>query len=105
MSKLVRGFRDIFEPQSNLFTELENCARGVLRRYGFSELRLPTVEQKELFVKSTGETTDIVQKEMYTFEDAGHRQLAIRPEGTPGVVRAYLENNFTQAVPLRRVDG
>ena len=47
MSKLVRGFRDIFEPQSNLFTELENCARGVLRRYGFSELRLPTVEQKE----------------------------------------------------------
>ena len=73
--------------------------------YGFSELRLPTVEQKELFVKSTGETTDIVQKEMYTFEDAGHRQLAIRPEGTPGVVRAYLENNFTQAVPLRRVDG
>ena len=105
MSKLVRGFRDIFEPQSNLFTELENCARGVLRRYGFSELRLPTVEQKELFVKSTGETTDIVQKEMYTFEDAGHRQLAIRPEGTPGVVRAYLENNFTQAAPLRRVDG
>ena len=102
MSKLVRGFRDIFEPQSNLFTELENCARGVLRRYGFSELRLPTVEQKELFVKSTGETTDIVQKEMYTFEDAGHRQLAIRPEGTPGVVRAYLENNFTQAAPVQK---
>lgn len=102
MSKLVRGFRDIFEPQSNLFTELENCARGVLRRYGFSELRLPTVEQKELFVKSTGETTDIVQKEMYSFEDAGHRQLAIRPEGTPGVVRAYLENNFTQAAPVQK---
>ena len=102
MSKLVRGFRDIFEPQSNLFTELENCARGVLRRYGFSELRLPTVEHKELFVKSTGETTDIVQKEMYSFEDAGHRQLAIRPEGTPGVVRAYLENNFTQAAPVQK---
>ncbi len=102
MSKLVRGFRDIFEPQSTLFTELENCARGVLRRYGFSELRLPTVEQKELFIKSTGETTDIVQKEMYAFEDAGHRQLAIRPEGTPGVVRAYLENNFTQAAPVQK---
>lgn len=102
MSKLVRGFRDIFEPQSALFTELESCARGVLRRYGFSELRLPTVEQKELFVKSTGETTDIVQKEMYAFEDAGHRQLAIRPEGTPGVVRAYLENNFTQAAPVQK---
>ena len=102
MAKLVRGFRDIFEPQSNYFTELENCARGVFSLYGFSELRLPTVEQKELFVKSTGETTDIVQKEMYAFEDAGHRQLAIRPEGTPGVVRAYLENNFVQQAPVQK---
>ncbi|MBR4591704.1 MAG: histidine--tRNA ligase [Elusimicrobiaceae bacterium] len=102
MAKLVRGFRDIFEPQSNYFTELENCARGVFALYGFSELRLPTVEQKELFIKSTGETTDIVQKEMYAFEDAGHRQLAIRPEGTPGVVRAYLENNFVQQAPVQK---
>ncbi len=102
MAKLVRGFRDIFEPQSNQFTELENCARGVFSTYGFGELRLPTVELKELFVKSTGETTDIVQKEMYAFEDAGHRQLAIRPEGTPGVVRAYLENNFVQNAPVQK---
>ena len=102
MAKLVRGFRDIFEPQANAFTELENCARGVFSTYGFGELRLPTVELKELFVKSTGETTDIVQKEMYAFEDAGHRQLAIRPEGTPGVVRAYLENNFVQNAPVQK---
>ena len=102
MAKLVRGFRDIFEPQSKNFTELENCARGVFSLYGFGELRLPTVELKELFIKSTGETTDIVQKEMYAFEDAGHRQLAIRPEGTPGVVRAYLENNFTQNAPVQK---
>ena len=102
MAKLVRGFRDIFEPQSKNFTQLENCARDVFARYGFSELRLPTVELKELFVKSTGETTDIVQKEMYAFEDAGHRQLAIRPEGTPGVVRAYLENNFVQNAPVQK---
>ena len=102
MAKLVRGFRDIFEPQSNQFTELENCARGVFSAYGFGELRLPTVELKELFVKSTGQTTDIVQKEMYAFEDAGHRQLAIRPEGTPGVVRAYLENNFVQQAPVQK---
>lgn len=103
MAKLVRGFRDIFEPQSNQFTQLENCARGVFSNYGFGELRLPTVELKELFVKSTGETTDIVQKEMYAFEDAGHRQLAIRPEGTPGVVRAYLENNFVQNAPVQKL--
>ena len=102
MAKLVRGFRDIFEPQSKNFTQLENCARGVFSLYGFSELRLPTVELKELFIKSTGETTDIVQKEMYAFEDAGHRQLAIRPEGTPGVVRAYLENNFVQNAPVQK---
>ena len=102
MAKLVRGFRDIFEPQSKNFTELENCARGVFSLYGFGELRLPTVELKELFVKSTGETTGIVQKEMYAFEDAGHRQLTIRPEGTPGVVRAYLENNFTQNAPVQK---
>ena len=67
MSKLVRGFRDIFEPQSNLFTELENCARGVFSTYGFGELRLPTVELKELFVKSTGETTDIVPEYLYRY--------------------------------------
>lgn len=103
MAKLVRGFRDIFEPQSKYFTELENCARSVFSLYGFGELRLPTVELKELFVKSTGETTDIVQKEMYAFEDAGHRQLAIRPEGTPGVVRAYLENNFVQNAPVQKL--
>ena len=102
MTKLVRGFRDIFEPQAKNFTQLENCARDVFAVYGFSELRLPTVELKELFVKSTGETTDIVQKEMYAFEDAGHRQLAIRPEGTPGVVRAYLENNFVQNAPVQK---
>lgn len=103
MAKLVRGFRDIFEPQANAFTQLEACARSVFSTYGFGELRLPTVELKELFVKSTGETTDIVQKEMYAFEDAGHRQLAIRPEGTPGVVRAYLENNFVQNAPVQKL--
>ena len=102
MAKLVRGFRDIFEPQSKNFTQLETCARRIFSVYGFGELRLPTIELKELFVKSTGETTDIVQKEMYAFEDAGHRQLAVRPEGTPGVVRAYLENNFVQNAPVQK---
>lgn len=103
MTKLVRGFRDLFSPYSDNFTELEACARGVFKRYGFAELRIPTVEQKELFVKSTGETTDIVQKEMYAFEDAGGRSLALRPEGTPGVVRAYLENNFPQNAPVQKL--
>ena len=82
-------------------TALENAARKVFKLYGVQELRIPTVELKELFVKSTGTTTDIVQKEMYAFE-ASHHTVALRPEGTPGVVRAYIENNFSQAEPVQQ---
>ena len=103
MTKLVRGFRDIFAPQSGNFAELENAARRVFALAGAAEIRIPTVELKELFVKSTGDTTDIVQKEMYSFEDAGGRVLALRPEGTPGVVRAYIENNFAADAPVQKL--
>ena len=82
-------------------TALENAARKVFKLYGVQELRIPTLELKELFVKSTGTTTDIVQKEMYAFE-ASHHTVALRPEGTPGVVRAYIENNFSQAEPVQQ---
>jgi len=99
----VRGFRDIFAPQSDNFAELEGAARRVFALAGASEIRIPTVELKELFVKSTGDTTDIVQKEMYAFEDAGGRTLALRPEGTPGVVRAYIENNFAANSPVQKL--
>ncbi|MDR0645817.1 MAG: histidine--tRNA ligase [Elusimicrobiota bacterium] len=102
MSKLVRGFKDIFGEDAQILSELENSARKIFKLYGIKELRIPTVELKELFVKSTGDTTDIVQKEMYAFEDAGGRTLALRPEGTPGVVRAYIENNFAQAAPVQQ---
>ena len=102
MAKLVRGFRDIFGPEAAALTALESSARKVFKLYGVSELRIPTVEQKELFVKATGTTTDIVQKEMYSFEDAGRRLLALRPEGTPGVARAYIENNFAQGSPVQQ---
>ena len=102
MAKLVRGFRDIFGPEAAALTALEASARKIFKLYGVSELRIPVVEQKDLFVKATGTTTDIVQKEMYSFEDAGHRLLALRPEGTPGVARAYIENNFAQASPVQQ---
>ncbi|MDD2774294.1 MAG: histidine--tRNA ligase [Elusimicrobiales bacterium] len=98
----IRGFRDILPPQSGIFASFEAKAREVFARYGYSEIRVPTVEMKELFVKSTGETTDIVEKEMYAFEDAGGRHLALRPEGTPGVVRAYIENNLHAQDPRRK---
>ncbi|WP_424244000.1 histidyl-tRNA synthetase [Elusimicrobium posterum] len=103
MSKLVRGFRDIFPPDSDSFAELEACARRVFKLAGAKEVRIPTVELKDLFVKSTGDSTDIVQKEMYAFEDGGGRVLALRPEGTPGVVRAYVEGNFAQNAPVQKL--
>ena len=101
MAKLLRGFRDLFESESQKLTKVENVARTVFAIYGAKELRLPTLELKEIFIKATGQTTDIVQKEMYAFEDGGGRLVAMRPEGTPGVARAYIENNF-QANPLQK---
>jgi len=95
-SRPVRGFRDLLPPDSLRAGALEACAREVFLRYGFEEIRLPTVEHQELFVKTTGETTDIVEKEMFHFEDAGGRRLALRPEGTPGVVRAVLDRHLRQ---------
>ncbi|MDA8244217.1 MAG: histidine--tRNA ligase [Elusimicrobia bacterium] len=93
----LRGFRDLLPPDSTLFTAIEAAARGIFALYGYRELRVPTIESKELFVKSTGETTDIVEKEMYAFTDGGGREVAVRPEGTPGVVRAYIEQNLSQS--------
>lgn len=101
MAKLLRGFRDLFEEEAAKLTEVEKAARKIFKIYGAKELRLPTLELKEIFIKATGQTTDIVQKEMYAFEDAGGRLVAMRPEGTPGVARAYIENNF-QANPLQK---
>ncbi len=101
MAKLLRGFRDLFENEAQKLTEVEKKARTVFKIYGAKELRLPTLELKEIFIKATGQTTDIVQKEMYSFEDAGGRLVAMRPEGTPGVARAYIENNF-QSNPLQK---
>ncbi len=97
MIQTIRGFRDIIPPLSNAYTDFETLARDILGLYSYKELRLPTLEMKELFVKSTGETTDIVEKEMYAFSDSGGRNLALRPEGTPGAVRAYIENSMHQS--------
>lgn len=97
MIKALRGFRDILPPEAAGFAEIENKAREVFSLYGFRELRIPTLEKKELYIKSTGTSTDIVQKEMYSFLDAGGREIANRPEGTPGIARAYIEHNLNQS--------
>lgn len=97
MISTLRGFRNILPPDSDLFSEIENTAKKIFNLYGFRELRIPTLEKKELFVKSTGTSTDIVQKEMYSFTDAGGRDIANRPEGTPGIAKAYIEHNLNQS--------
>ncbi len=77
-----------------LWELVERVARDVFGRYNYSEVRLPVFEEAELFVRSSGETSDVVTKEMFLFTDKGGRELALRPEGTPGVVRAFVEHNL-----------
>lgn len=98
----VRGMRDILPEQTPLWRWLERKVSSVLDAYGYSEIRMPLLEVTELFKRSIGEVTDIVEKEMYTFEDRNGDSLTLRPEGTAGCVRAALENgllhNQTQRV-------
>src|SRR6266850_2340609 len=92
----VRGTKDILPADAERFQHLETIARALFKRFGYQEIRTPTFETVDLFQRSLGETTDVVQKEMYVFEDRGGRKLALRPEGTAGVVRAFIEHHLSQ---------
>lgn len=89
-----RGTADILPGQVENWQYIEAMAAQVCREYGYREIRTPVFEHTELFVRGVGETTDIVEKEMYTFQDRGERSITLRPEGTASVVRAYLENKL-----------
>jgi len=98
----VKGTRDILPPESRLWAAAEAAAYRVFGGFGYQEIRLPLLEPTELFVRSVGEGTDIVGKEMYTFNDRKGRSLTLRPEGTAGVARAFIENGLGQRPqPLR----
>lgn len=88
----IKGFADLYEPESTLFTYMENEARRVFTAYGYAELRVPVLEYTELFQRGIGTETDIVQKEMFTFPDRKGRSLTMRPECTAGIMRSYIEN-------------
>ncbi len=88
------GTQDILPGKSAMWQYVENKARDLGRRYRYQEIRTPIFESTELFHRGVGETTDIVEKEMYTFEDKGQRSMTLRPEGTAGTVRAYVENKL-----------
>jgi histidyl-tRNA synthetase len=92
----VRGFHDILPPQSERFTVVEARLRAVLAAYNYEEIRTPIAERTELFARSIGETTDIVEKEMYSFDDRDGTSLTLRPEGTASVVRAAIEAGLAQ---------
>lgn len=97
-----RGTEDIIAPEADVWQAVEELARTLSHRYGYEEIRTPLFEHTELYARSVGETSDIVSKEMYTFTDRGGRSLTLRPEGTAGVVRAFLENRlYARPLPVK----
>ncbi len=99
----VKGTRDVLPGETERWQRVEEAARRVFRRYGFREIRTPIFESTDLFARGIGEATDIVTKEMYTFEDRGGRSLTLRPENTAPVVRAVLEHHLLQRVDAERL--
>ncbi len=109
MIKAIRGTRDLLPPDTELWNFVESCARDVFRAYNFHEIRTPIFEATELFARSVGEETDIVSKEMFSWEDRGRAEsergqsLSLRPENTAGVVRAYLEHKLWERPGLTKL--
>ena len=94
LTKAPRGTKDIIPAEAYKWNYLEEKFRDLCRLYGYEEIRTPVFEHTELFKRGVGDTTDIVQKEMYTFKDRGDRDLTLKPEGTAGVIRAFIENKM-----------
>jgi histidyl-tRNA synthetase len=90
----IKGVRDILPPESAVWNVVEETARAVFGTFGFAEIRLPIFEQTELFARSVGQETDIVSKEMYSFQDRDESSISLRPEATASVVRAYIEHGM-----------
>jgi histidyl-tRNA synthetase len=99
----IKGVKDILPEDIPAWRHLEATARKIFEDYGFSEIRVPVFEYTELFARSIGATTDIVEKEMYTFEDRDGRKITLRPEGTAGVVRSFIEHKMYADAQLTRL--
>ncbi|MBL0714534.1 MAG: histidine--tRNA ligase [Desulfosarcina sp.] len=98
----IKGFKDILPGETELWQFIEQTATAVLGAFGFREIRLPILEKTELFARSIGEATDIVEKEMYTFTDRSGDLLTLRPEATAAVVRAYLQHKIYAQDPVQK---
>jgi histidyl-tRNA synthetase len=99
----VKGFNDILPDESGRWQYIEQTARRVFELNGFGEIRVPVMEKTELFCRSIGDATDIVEKEMYTFIDKGENSVTLRPEGTAGVMRAFIEHKLYAQDPIAKL--
>ena len=103
MIPAIRGTRDILPGEVERWQQLEQVTRDVCARYGYQEIRTPVLEREELFAKGTGESTDIVQKEMYAFTDKGGERVTLRPEATPSMVRAFVQHALEQHLAIPKL--
>lgn len=102
MIQLIRGFKDILPGEVELWQHIEKTARSLFEDFGFKEIRIPILEHAELFARSIGEDTDIVEKEMYTFPDKKRGLITLRPEATASVVRAYIQHTLYAKDPIQK---
>jgi len=102
MIQLIRGFKDILPGETELWRHIENVATSLFEDFGFKEIRIPVMEKTELFARSIGEDTDIVEKEMYTFPDRKGDLITLRPEATASIVRSYIQHKLYASDPVRK---
>ena len=102
MIQLIKGFKDILPGEVELWQRIETAAKGIFERFNYREIRIPIMEKTELFARSIGEDTDIVEKEMYTFADRKGDLLTLRPEATASIVRAYIQHKLYAADPVKK---
>ena len=103
ITKAIKGTKDALPKEIHKHQYIEATVTDIAEKYGFKEIRTPVFEHTELFQRGVGDTTDVVQKEMYTFEDKGGRSITLRPEGTAGAVRSYLENGLCNETMPQKV--
>ena len=102
ITKAIKGTKDVLPAEVHKNHYIEAVCRGAAERFGYKEIRTPVFEHTELFQRGVGDTTDVVQKEMYTFDDKGGRSITLRPEGTAGAARSFLENGLSnEALPQK----
>ena len=102
MIQLIRGFKDILPGEIEIWQMIEKTAADLLEAFGFNEIRIPIMERTELFARSIGEDTDIVEKEMYTFPDRKGDLITLRPEATASIVRSYIQHRMYASEPVQK---